>query len=266
MVAKKLKLNDSTVSYLDSGNGKVVVLLHGFCGSSRYWEKVIPVLSENYRIIALDLPGHGESSILEGNYTIEDIADHIKHFLDEMKVEQVSMFGHSLGGYITLAFAEKYSKLLEGFALVHSTAFPDSEEAKQGRIKNVEKVKQEGIRTLIDGLVPKLFSPDNLVRNSEDIAVTKEIGYSTLPQGAISTLIAMKDRPDLNSVLEWTELPVLLIAGEKDQIIPPEKTFTINKGNIRHSLIKDTGHMSMYEQPKGLISEINEFMSKLNGN
>ncbi len=103
------------------------------------------------------------------------------------------MFGHSLGGYITLAFAEKYSDCLNGFSLVHSTAFPDSEEAKKGRIANVEKVQNEGIPSLIDGLVPKLFSPDNLEKMAEDVEIAKQIGYSTSPQGAINALVAMKE-------------------------------------------------------------------------
>jgi pimeloyl-ACP methyl ester carboxylesterase len=262
MESKILNLKNLTLAYLDKGNGKPIVLLHGFCGSSLYWEKVIPELSKNYRVIAPDLPGHGESTILNENYMIEeDIADIVKNLLDELNIQKVTMFGHSLGGYITLAFAEKYGERLNGFSIIHSTAFPDSEEAKQGRVANVEKVKEEGIHSLINGLVPKLFSPDNLEENYVDSA--KRIGYATSPQGAISTLIAMKDRPDRNSVLESIQLPVLLIAGEKDQIIPSEKTFSVSKSNIKHTLIKNSGHMSMYENPKELISAINEYLSNI---
>jgi pimeloyl-ACP methyl ester carboxylesterase len=262
MESKILNLKNLTLAYLDKGNGKPIVLLHGFCGSSLYWEKVIPELSKNYRVIAPDLPGHGESTILNENYMIEeDIADIVKNLLDELNIQKVTMFGHSLGGYITLAFAEKYGERLNGFSIIHSTAYPDSEEAKQGRVANVEKVKEEGIHSLINGLVPKLFSPDNLEENYVDSA--KRIGYATSPQGAISTLIAMKDRPDRNSVLESIQLPVLLIAGEKDQIIPSEKTFSVSKSNIKHTLIKNSGHMSMYENPKELISAINEYLSNI---
>ena len=92
-------------------------------------------------MIALDLPGHGESANLEGTVTIEDIADHLKDVLDYLNVPQVTMFGHSLGGYITLAFAEKYSQMVNGFSLIHWTAFPDSEDAKKGREAGVEKVE-----------------------------------------------------------------------------------------------------------------------------
>ncbi|MEH7415386.1 alpha/beta hydrolase [Neobacillus drentensis] len=258
---KSTSLTNSTITYIDEGEGKPIVLLHGFCGSSEYWSEVIPGLSKNYRIIAPDLPGHGGSTTSLKNYSISDIADIMNEFLGELDVEKVTMFGHSLGGYITLAFAEKYGHSLNGFSLVHSTAFPDSEEAKQGRSTNIEKVKKDGIKTLIDGLVPKLFSPDHL--EEQYIESAKQIGYRTPSEGAIHTLSAMRDRPDRNSVLEAASLPVLLIAGEKDQIIPAEKTFSVSKANIKQTIIKDSGHMSMYEQPDELIAVIKDFMENI---
>jgi pimeloyl-ACP methyl ester carboxylesterase len=261
MEPKKIILQDSTIAYVDQGEGKPIVLLHGFCGSSRYWDHVIPVLSDGFRVITPDLPGHGQSDPLQGNSTIENFADQIKKLLEALNLQEVTMFGHSLGGYITLAFAEKYSQQLNGFSLIHSTAFPDSEEAKKGRVANVQKVNQSGIYSLIDGLVPKLFSPENQDENY--VGEAMEIGYTTSAEGAIDALNAMKDRPDRNSVLEAALLPVLLIAGEQDQIIPAEKTFSVSKSTIKHSTIKNSGHMSMYENPHDLILEIQNYLSSL---
>lgn len=261
MESKKVTLQDSTIAYIDQGEGKPIVLLHGFCGSSRYWEHVIPVLSDSCRVIALDLPGHGQSGPLQGSSTIENLADQVKNLLDELNLQEVTMFGHSLGGYITLAFSEKYNNQLNGFSLIHSTAFPDSEEAKKGRLANIEKVNQSGIYSLIDGLVPKLFSPDNQDENY--VGAAMEIGYTTSAEGAIDALNAMKDRPDRNQVLEASTMPVLLIAGEQDQIIPAEKTFSVSRANIKQSIIKDSGHMSMYENPHDLIKEIQDYLSTI---
>lgn len=262
MELNKIKLkDDSTLAWIDQGEGETIVLLHGFCGSSSYWHEIIPELSNNYRVIAPDLPGHGQSDSFNEGCTIEDFAEKLNVLLTQLNVQKVTMFGHSLGGYITLAFAEKYSGLLNGFSLVHSTAFPDSEEAKKGRTANVDKVKREGVQSLIDGLVPKLFSPDNI--DKKYVITVKEIGNSTSALGAISTLLAMRDRPNRNSVLEMTNIPVLLIAGEQDQIIPPEKTFSVRKSSIRHSTIKNAGHMSMYEKPDELISDIKIFLSNI---
>ncbi|MEH7081877.1 alpha/beta hydrolase [Neobacillus drentensis] len=261
MEIKKLKANDSSMAYIDSGEGKPIVLLHGFCGSSSYWEFVIPTLSADYRVIALDLPGHGQSDPLQGSSTIENLADQVKNLLDALNLPEVTMFGHSLGGYITLAFAEKYGGQLSGYSLIHSTAFPDSEEAKKARSANIEKVNKSGIYSLIDGLVPKLFSPENQDENYVGIAM--EIGYTTSAEGAIDALNAMKDRPDRNRLLESSTLPILLVAGEQDQIIPAEKTFSVSKANIKQSIIKDSGHMSMFENPMELVSEIQEFLAHL---
>lgn len=260
MMSKRVELPDATIEFVDKGEGDALVLLHGFCGSSAYWERVIPELSESFRVIAPDLPGHGKSSENE-SFSLEGYADIIKGLIDQLNIQKVTMFGHSLGGYISLAFAEKYSDHLNGFSLVHSTAYPDSEEAKKGRVANVEKVKNEGTKPLIDGLIPKLFAPENV--DKDYVHATKEIGYVTSPQGTISALIAMKNRPDRNRVLETTPLPVLLIAGEQDQIIPAEKTFSVNRDNIKQELIKNSGHMSMYENPIDLISVMKEYLTSI---
>jgi pimeloyl-ACP methyl ester carboxylesterase len=259
MKMKNMMLQNLTMAYRDEGDGKPIVLLHGFCGSHKYWEKIIPVLSKDYRVIAPDLPGHGNSTITD-EHSIEAMSETINQLLNKLEIKEVTMFGHSLGGYITLAFAEKFSSRLNRFSLIHSTAFPDSEEAKKGREANIVKVTHQGIHSLVDGLVPKLFSPDNLKKHVHDVKVTQEIGYLTTPEGAIGSLKAMKDRSDRNNVLENTTLPVLLLAGDKDQIIPYEKTFSATKENIKHSLLKNTGHMSMFEAPDQLISEMKSFL------
>lgn len=263
MESKKIEVGNTAVSYFDKGEGKTIVLIHGFAGSKLYWEKVMPDLSVNNRVIAIDLPGHGDSAMGQGKYSIEDMAGLIKELLDLLGLEKVTMFGHSLGGYITLAFSELFPQYLEGFALVHSTANPDSDEAKAGRESNAKKVLEEGMDSFIQGLSQKLFSPANLEENAQDIKTTVKIGMSTSIQGVVSALLAMRDRINRNYVLEETNLPVLLIAGEQDQIIPPDKTFTVNKPNIQQFTIKGAGHMSMYEQPEELVKIMEDFLIKI---
>ncbi len=232
-------------------------------GSHLYWKKVIPVLAEEFRVVAIDLPGHCDSANITEEPTIESFSDLIKDLLDSLNIKQSTMFGHSLGGYITLAFAEKYSHYLNAFALIHSTALPDTEEAKNGRLATIEKVKKDGVQGVVDGLVPKLFSPLHLQKNSQDIELAKEIGYKTSVDGTINALLSMRNRPDRNHVLESTTLPVLLLAGKEDQIIPSEKTFSVKKENIKQSIIVDSGHMSMLESPKRLIKEMKDFLASI---
>ncbi|GAE46148.1 beta-ketoadipate enol-lactone hydrolase [Mesobacillus boroniphilus JCM 21738] len=251
------------MSFIDEGKGDPIALIHGFAGSKHYWDKIIPELANEHRVIALDLPGHGESEMGKDRYSIEDIASTIKELLDQLGLDKVTMFGHSLGGYITLAFAELYPQYLKAFSLVHSTANPDSEEAKEARENNAKKIQEEGTGAFIEGLSSKLFSPDNTEVNAKEMEETVKIGMMTKVDGLVSALMAMKDRPERNKVLEETELPVLLIAGEQDQIIPPEKTFTVSRQNIEKKVIHNSGHMSMYEQPDELVKVIKDFLAKV---
>ncbi|WP_019412464.1 alpha/beta fold hydrolase [Paenisporosarcina sp. TG20] len=260
MGQQQINLSNLNLAYQDFGEGEPVVLLHGFCGSHLYWDKVISALANKNRVIVPDLPGHGQSNFSKGNYEMEYMADTLKELLDRLKLDKITLFGHSLGGYITLAFAEKYEERLNGFSLIHSTAHPDSEEAKIGRDKLIEKVNLEGVSSLIDELIPKLFAQENLENKVEDVKKAKEIGYGTSKEGVIGMLKAMRNRPDRNLVLKNSTLPVLLIAGEKDQVIPPDRTFSVHKETISQVLIQGAGHMSMMEKPKLLIPEIQKFL------
>ncbi|MDM5226887.1 alpha/beta fold hydrolase [Cytobacillus sp. NJ13] len=260
MDAKIKNVNGTAISYYDEGTGEPLVLLHGFCGSKDYWAGMISVLAENFRVIAVDLPGHGGSGLPAGDPSIEKMAEVIKGAIEEMELDKISLFGHSLGGYVTLAFAEAYEDKLKSFSLVHSTASPDSEEGKKGRDAASGKIDKEGIESFIDGLVPKLFAPGE--KHPEEIQVAKEIGYRTRPEGAKAALKAMKLREDRSHVLKSTELPVLLVAGEKDQIVPPEKSFAVEGPNIKQMTIKAAGHMSMYEAPQELAEIIQRFLKE----
>lgn len=263
MDARMVKAGNTEISYYDEGKGKPIFLIHGFAGSKQYWNEIIPRMASDNRVIAIDLPGHGESGMSKDKYSIEEMASTVKEFMDILELEQVTMFGHSLGGYITLAFAELYSNYLNGFSLVHSTANPDSEEAKEARENNAKKIQEEGAESFIEGLSKKLFSPENTEANANEMEVTAKIGLKTKVDGLVSALVAMKNRPDRNHVLKEAELPVLLVAGEQDQIIPPEKTFTVTRANIVKKEIKGAGHMSMYEQPDELVKVMKEFLAKL---
>jgi 3-oxoadipate enol-lactonase len=256
---KKMKVGQNEIAYKVIGEGETIVLLHGFCGSSSYWDKIIPELSNEFRLLLVDLRGHGQSSTESSPFTIDDLAKDVKEILDSLKLGQVFMFGHSLGGYVTLSVVEHFPEKIKGYGLIHSTAYPDSEEAKIGRTNSANLIEQNGILPFIDGLVAKLFSDENLEVLKEVVQDVKEIGYSTNPNAAMDTLKAMRGRPDRNEVLK-KDIPTLLIAGEDDKIIAPTKTFSVEGKHISTKIIANSGHMSMYENPKELIYTIREFM------
>jgi len=260
---EKVICDGNTICYKDQGQGETLVLLHGFCGSSEYWDQVVPLLSDRYRCIVPDLRGHGISDAPMGAYTIEQMADDVIQLLDALEIPKVTLLGHSLGGYITLSVVQRYSSRLNGFGLIHSTAFPDSEETKEKRLLAVSNIQTNGITPFVDTMIPTLFAPDHVDDHPEWINVAKEIGYRTPPQGACGSAMAMRERPDRRDVLSASVLPVLLVAGEQDGIISQDKTFTVDQPNVTQVTIAGVGHMSMLEAPDRLAATIITFLDQV---
>lgn len=244
----------------EAGSGVPLVLLHGYCGSHRYWDDVVLLLAERYRVITPDLRGHGDSAATEGAYSMESLALDTLRLLDRLGIERAFVFGHSLGGYATLAFAEQYADRLSGFGLVHSTSFPDGDAAKANRDKAVGMISKDGIEAFVNGLVPKLFAPEHRNEKQSPMKKALEIGYGTSPLGAGGCALGMRDRPDRTSVLKQTRLPVLLLAGEKDEVITEERRFPASGSNITQVTLADVGHMSMMEHPRELADAIAAFV------
>ena len=263
MERKSVKVKDVTLSYLDEGKGQPLVLLHGLCFTSSIWEKVIPRLSKEYRVIAPDLRGHGQSSVPAPPYSTTQMANDIIGLLDALEIKKAAVFGHSLGGYITLAIAEKYPQRLSALSLVHSLSEPDSEEKNQVRQNNINIIQEKGMATFIEGFYPVLFAPENLNKLTKEVNFAKELGLHTSPEGAIGSLYAIKERPDRTPVLQNMKVPLLLIAGENDVIVPMEKTFCVEGDNVTSVVIKNAGHTSMLEAPEELAKAITNFMKEL---
>ncbi|QFT89277.1 Dihydrolipoyllysine-residue acetyltransferase component of acetoin cleaving system [Bacillus sp. THAF10] len=260
---EKVIKDDISLHYEDQGVGHAIVLLHGFCGSHEYWKYVIDELEDRYRIIAVDLRGHGDSAVAENEFTIEDMADDVKVLLESLEIEEATVIGHSLGGYVALQLAKNNPALINGLGLVHSTPHSDNEEAKEGREKGKRRILDEGMENFLDDLVPKLFSPENLETHKGEVEFTKVLGLKTKPQGAIGALNAMKNRRDMIPFLKDYQGKLLLVAGENDQIIPKEKTFVKEGNHVTKRLLEDSGHMSMLEEPKQLIETIRDFIKSL---
>lgn len=254
---ENVRCEGNNICYSDQGQGEVIVLLHGFCGSSAYFEQVIPLLSGSYRVIAPDLRGHGASDAPLGAYSIDQMANDVLALLNALEISEVYLLGHSLGGYITLSFAQRYASRLKGFGLIHSTGYPDSEEAREKRLQSVSTIQNDGITAFVDALVPGLFAPGAAPQLLER---AKEIGYKTAPQGAAGAALAMRERPDRRDVISASALPVLLVAGAEDGLVPAERTFTSDKANVTKATISGAGHMSMYEAPERLSEIIREFV------
>lgn len=254
--------NGTTTAYREVGSGEqTIVLLHGFCGSSSYWDRLGSLLPQ-FRIIAPDLRGHGDSSGNDEAHTMEVLAEDLFLFFEALELHAVHLFGHSLGGYVTLAFAEQHADRLASFGLIHSTPLPDGEEARANRDKSIESILSGGMEPFIRALVPKLFAPDNLAKMTEEVELAKRIGLATNPQAAVQTLRGMRDRKNREQVLQEAHLPILLIAGDADQIIPAAKTFRADGEHVEQVVLEGTGHMGMLEATELMAQAISRFIGR----
>ncbi|RAP30982.1 Alpha/beta hydrolase fold [Brevibacillus laterosporus] len=255
-------IHGKRIAYHKQGEGPVVVLLHGFCGSLLYWEAVMNQLAERYTVIAPDLRGHGDSWSPVGTYTMESFADDLRDLLHHLHVDRISLFGHSLGGYISLAFASRYQIWLDHLGLIHSTSLPDDEQGKLNRATGIKTIEEQGITPFVDQLITKLCAPGFLSQNPKWEEEIKQMGYETTPEGAIHSLAGMKDRPDRTSVIEELSCPILLMAGSEDKVIPLQKTFLVHRENVTTVLLEGSGHMGMIETPQQWLTAVTSFLEQ----
>lgn len=252
----------ATISYRIEGEGIPVVLLHGFGEDSHIWDPQVAFLKNHCQLIIPDLPGSGHSSLLQTQHSpflsIDDYAHCIHSLLQHISVPNCIMLGHSMGGYITLAFAEKYPERLRGFGLVHSTAFADSEEKKANRLRGIELMEQYGGYPFLKTTIPNLFGERYKKEHPEkvDTLITAAALFST--PALQQYYRAMMLRPDRTAVLKSNPLPVLFVIGTEDVAAPPgdvlQQTYLPLKSYIH--VLEGVGHMGMWEA----TSELNPYL------
>jgi pimeloyl-ACP methyl ester carboxylesterase len=242
---------------------ETVVLIHGFGEDSQIWNTITPELNDNYDIITPDLPGSGKLSTENiEDASMESLAEHINSLLLQKNVDTCTMIGHSMGGYITLAFAEKYPEKLNRFGLFHSTAYADSDEKKHARKKNIEFIRKHGSAKFLEQSVPNLFSKEFAEKKP---AILKEFidRYRNFPPDSlVHYTAAMMNRPDRIQVLKTFPRPVLFIMGEHDTAVPIEqglKQCSIPEFSYIY-IATHSGHLGMIEESEFCVKAIKEFL------
>jgi pimeloyl-ACP methyl ester carboxylesterase len=258
-----LHIGDSVLSYRNGGSGEAVVLVHGFAEDGNIWNGIEQHLEQEFNVIVPDHVGSGKSKGNTAGITMEKMADDIKAILDRENIGSCTMIGHSMGGYVTLAFAEKYPEKLSRFGLFHSSAFADSDEKKENRRKNIDFIKKHGTAKYLEQSVPKLFSP--LTNEKNKALVTSIIDrYSNFsPDSLVHYSEAMIMRPDRTDILKNFDKPILFILGEFDSNIPLEQGLEQCKmpGNSYIYICTLSGHMGMLEEPAFSLESIRYFLS-----
>src|ERR1041385_87466 len=211
-MTEKILFRNADLVYHRNGNGPAVILVHGFPESSAMWDDFSKELSKEFTVITPDLPGHGASGLPQGLSSVEEFADAVHAVAAHTGVKKFTLLGHSMGGYITMAFAKKYEKenLLNGIGLFHSTVFADNDEKKVGRNRAIEAAKKDKT-SFIAELIPGLFAKENQERLSAEINKLKEIAKQCSPESLVASLSAMRDRSDTSDFTKETSLPFLFI-------------------------------------------------------
>ena len=249
MQDKQILYNDRKLAYSVAGSGKAVVLVHGFGEDGSIWQQQVQALQNAFKVIVPQLPGSGASD-LQQDMSMEGLAESVKAILDAEGITECAMIGHSMGGYVTLAFAEKFERKLRGFGLFHSTAFADSEEKKATRQKGIEFIKQNGAYAFLKTTLPNLYSPATKETTPALLQQHLQVVDYFTPEALIQYYQAMMARPDRTEVLKQTTLPVLFVLGKWDAAVPPEdgwKQCYLPQKSYIH-MLDGSGHMGMIEE------------------
>ena len=263
MALKYAEFKKVKVRYRDNGKGRAIVLLHGFLGSHKIWDDYIPVLSSQFRVIAIDLPGHGETAAIGYYHSMEMMAQCVKAVLDQVGVRRYVIAGHSMGGYVALAFSELFPENVKGICLVHSSSYPDSVEKKVERDRVIALVKK-GHKKAITEIIVSLFTPEKFPKIKNKVIAAKQIAELTTKQSIINSLEGMKERKSRDLILKFAEYPIMFVVGKKDKLINHDTVFS-QVGLCKYPFVlmmEDEGHMGFYEEPQQIIKELVLFVTR----
>jgi pimeloyl-ACP methyl ester carboxylesterase len=266
MILKEFLYNNHRLCYYTSGKGPALVLIHGFGEDSSIWHNQANHLAEHYYLIIPDIPGSGLSAQLEGSPFIEDFAAAVKAILQNENISTCTMLGHSMGGYIALAYAEKYPADLNGLGLIHSSAFADRDEKKLARAKSIDFIRANGAYPFLKTSIPGLFSNEFTQNHASVIEALVEKAADFSAAAIIGYYLAMINRPDRSAVLAAFEKPVLFIAGIYDNAVPFEQSlrqFHLPSQAHIH-ILRHSAHMGMLEEITATSKAIADFSALVN--
>lgn len=247
------------IHFFEKGEGQPLVLIHGFCETSRMWSDFTEKLSEEFRVLCPDLPGIGESSISNDQISLEEVAVSLEDWMDVNQIHNPIVIGHSLGGYVALALLELMGNRIKAIGLFHSTAFSDDADKKEMRNRTITFLRKNGVDKFVTSFVPPLF-PEN---RREELAIEINSAIEDAKRSSLAGLIsfagAMRDRPDRLEVLYNFRGPKLLIAGTEDGAVKIEAS-RVQKDVFTHYFeLHGVGHMGMIERKSETLELLRTF-------
>ncbi len=255
------KFKNINVFYTDEGKGRALVFLHGFLANHEVWNDFKQPFIKSNRVITIDLLGHGKSNSVGYIHAMELYAKSIKAVLRNLKIKKCVLVGHSLGGYVSLAFADLFPDNINGFCLLHSTAYADNETKKQDRLKAIELIKVNP-KHYVSQLVNNLFYSKTLKYFKKEVTLIKKMGNTTSIVGMVNAQEGMRCRTDRDIILKLAPYPIMMVIGEQDMILPKdillEQAKLIEKSTI--VTLQDVGHMGFIEHSTIIIKTLKKFL------
>jgi pimeloyl-ACP methyl ester carboxylesterase len=260
-----LLFNGGRIHYNDFGKGETLILLHGYLETSEIWQSFAEKLAASFRVITVDLPGHGSSDSYGATHTMDFMAEAVRELIDTAGLTKVFLTGHSLGGYVTLAFADLYPELLRGYCLFHSQPFPDTPETIEKRLREIALVEQGKKEMFYPENIARMFAAQNLENFPEAVHYSTDLASRLSDTGIIAALNGMMVRPSRLSVMENGKVPLLWILGALDNYIPciaMQKRVKL-PANARLIVLSSSGHMGFIEEEEESVKSLSNFIRSL---
>ena len=253
-------IDDIHLAYHDQGQGRTVLFIHAFPLNSSMWQPQIDALSDQFRLIAPDLRGFGQSELGTPPVSLERYSDDLAVLLDTLQIDKATLVGLSMGGYIAFAMLERFRDRIEALVLADTRAGADSDEAREGRFKNAQLAESKGTLAVGEPMLAKLLAsgaPDSLRSR------VLEMMRANQGDGVAAALRSMAARPDSTALLETITVPTLVIVGSEDAITPSKEAHTIHAGIKDSQLLElpGTGHLSNLEAPDAFTAALRSFLS-----
>ena len=262
---KNLLYSGEQIQYEIRGRGLPVMLVHGFTEDRRIWDPVLTGIEEKYKWILPDLPGSGQSPFNGSLSQIKDFAEGLHAIVENENIRELVLIGHSMGGYISLAFAEKYPEKISALGLFHSSSYADTSEKKESREKNIHFIQKQGAALFVEQAIPGLFSDHFKAEYPEEIRKLIERYANFNMESLVIYLDAMKQRPATTGVLKSITKPVLFIMGEEDKAVPLKDALEqchLPQISYIH-ILTHTAHMGMIENTSLCNSFIDRFLLEI---
>jgi pimeloyl-ACP methyl ester carboxylesterase len=254
-------INGIQMAYTDEGDGIPLVFIHGFPLNRSTWSKQVEAFKSNYRVIAPDLRGLGETEATPGPASMSRFAEDLHALLHHLGTGPAILVGHSMGGYVALAFARAFPKALRALVLVGTKAGADSPAGADVRRVLAEKVQAEGTSVVVEAMAPKMLSASHT--DAAMAASVKDFMTTASPEGVVSALLGMAERPDAGAWLGKIRVRTLVIVGAEDTVIPPSESEILMMGipSAQLKIIPKAGHLVAFEEANAFNDALREWLA-----